>query len=482
MNAEAPSTAAAATWPQRWQRFSAAVVRSFHAYANWLVGISWRRFIVLATLLIVAMAILHDLPPFTWTITEHTEPRVRIVRQPRLPAPPAPPAKPEEVQKTPAPPAPVPAPAPPTTQRPGVHIDIPKDMKEGEATGLDISIGKDGVRITAKTDRPAAAASAAQAAASEAARAADAAASAAESVHISVPPGASAEEVREAIAEARRDMEDAVREARRDAEEAARDAEQARRDAAQAIEDITQDLQGPSQRTTRIGIGDFLMQFTLLWVAASAIIKFTYKGRMQAEVKAAQATETAEAESLKRQVVEARMAAMQVGTVDGGVGRAVALYRGGAQGQRSQLMARECAANLQPLRKYRHILQRPLQTPSLQAAHHIGPQLHACTHLGECGGALIQPHLPPRARCTQGGCQTANAAPRDQQLFSHPPIVPRAADARPCRARLGISAFLRFVVLAFGPVRSPPAAGAARTARCHPPGSSPLRSACRCAA
>jgi len=32
---------------------------------------------------------------------------------------------------------------------------------------------------------------------------------------------------------------------------------------------------------------------------------------MQAEVKAAQATETAEAESLKRQVVEARMAAMQ---------------------------------------------------------------------------------------------------------------------------------------------------------------------------
>ncbi|MFS9605054.1 histidine kinase, partial [Klebsiella pneumoniae] len=36
-----------------------------------------------------------------------------------------------------------------------------------------------------------------------------------------------------------------------------------------------------------------------------------YKGRIQAEVKAAQAAETAEAESLKRQVVEARMAAMQ---------------------------------------------------------------------------------------------------------------------------------------------------------------------------
>jgi sensor histidine kinase YesM len=130
-------------------------------------------------------------------------------------------------------------------------------------------------------------------------------------MHISMPPGATADAVREAIAEARREMQDAVREARRDAEQAARDAEQARRDAEQAIEDITEDLRGPSKRTTRIGIGDFLMQFTLLWVAASAIIKFTYKGRMQAEVKAAQATETAEAESLKRQVIEARMAAMQ---------------------------------------------------------------------------------------------------------------------------------------------------------------------------
>ena len=302
---------AAAPWSDRWQRFSAAAVRGFHVYANWLVSISWRRFIVLAVLLIVAMAILHDLPPFTWTVTEHTEPTVRIIRQPRLPAAPATPAPPA-APAAPASPKDMPA---PTAQRPGVHIDIPKDMKEGDATGLDISIGKDGVRITAKGDKPAAAASAAQLAANDAARAADLAASAAatasEALHITLPPGAAADAVREAIGEARREMEDAVREARRDAEQARRDAEQARRDAEQAIEGLTEDLRGPSKRTTRIGIGDFLMQFTLLWVAASAIIKFTYKGRMQAEVKAAQATETAEAESLKRQVVEARMAAMQ---------------------------------------------------------------------------------------------------------------------------------------------------------------------------
>jgi hypothetical protein len=318
MNATEPS--AVTPWLERWQRFSAAAVRAFHVYANWLVSISWRRFVVLSALLIVAMAILHDLPPFTWTITEHTEPTVRIIRQP-YPAPPAQPAQPAPPSRPALPKDAQEAPAPPTAQRPGVHIDIPKDIKKGESAGLDISIGKNGVSITAKADKPSTAASAADSAtkaADDDARAAEALASAAEALRITLPPGAAADAVREAIAEARRDMEDAVREARRDAEEATRDAERARHDAerarsdaAQAIENITEDLRGPSRRTTRIGIGDFLMQFTLLWVAASAIIKFSYKGRMQAEVKAAQATETAEAESLKRQVAEARMAAMQ---------------------------------------------------------------------------------------------------------------------------------------------------------------------------
>ena len=58
-------------------------------------------------------------------------------------------------------------------------------------------------------------------------------------------------------------------------------------------------------------LGDFLTDLALLFIIASAILKITYKGRVQAEVKAAVATETAESEQLKRQVVEARMAAMQ---------------------------------------------------------------------------------------------------------------------------------------------------------------------------
>ncbi len=279
-------------WRERWQAFAAGAIRAFHAYANWLVGISWKRFFALSFLLLVTVAILHDSPPFTWRVVEET-PAPRIIFPPRIPAPAAPPAPAgRSIEPT-----------------PGVRIDIPPGMKPGDGRGLDISIGKDGVRITAK---PAAdAASAAQAAASDAARAAEAVASAAEGLRFTLPPGADTDQIREAIEEAKREMADAVREARRDAEQAARDAEQARRDAEEAIREMAREVEGPRTRTTRVGIGDFMMSFTLVWVLASLILKITYKGRIVAEVKAAQATETAEAESLKRQVVEARMAAMQ---------------------------------------------------------------------------------------------------------------------------------------------------------------------------
>ena len=265
-----PGPSGTALWQQRLQRFSAGAVRAFHAYGTWLVSITWRRFIVLALALIVIVAIVHDSPPFTWTYTERveTEPPRAVVMPPMPPAPRAPRAK------------------------------TPTQIGD-----VQITIGKDGIHIT---PRPGAAASAASAAGS--------------GVEIRLPPGEISQAIREAVEEAQREIEEAAREARQDAEQAARDAEQAvrdaeeaRRDAEQAIAELTREQGKPrmSTRRTRVGIGDFLMQFTLLWVFASAVLKYTYKGRMQAEVKAAQATETAEAESLKRQVVEARMAAMQ---------------------------------------------------------------------------------------------------------------------------------------------------------------------------
>jgi len=121
-------------------------------------------------------------------------------------------------------------------------------------------------------------------------------------------------QVRESVRESVREAQRAMEEATRDAEEARRDAEAARREAAQFQREIDQ-LEGQVVRvgthTIRFGLGDFLMQFTIAWIVASALLKFTYKGTQQAQKQAARATETAEAESLKRQVVEARMAAMQ---------------------------------------------------------------------------------------------------------------------------------------------------------------------------
>jgi hypothetical protein len=294
----APSTSA--VWLDRWNRYSAASVRAFHVYANWLVGISWRRFILLSVLLLGAVGIVHDLPPFTWEVTERFETEPAPVRAPRAPKAPVAPAAPTAPTKAGADKAPFP-----------IHIGR---GKSGE--GVDISIGPDGIRIVAKPESAEQAASAADAAAEQARKAIASAASAAEQGIRSVtPPGLLSEkEIRAAVEEARQQIEASIQDARESAEAAVRDAEAARRDAQAAIEELTlaearQSRRG--SRITRFGIGDFMMQFSVFWVLASAIIKFTYKGRVQAEVKAAQATETAEAESLKRQVVEARMAAMQ---------------------------------------------------------------------------------------------------------------------------------------------------------------------------
>jgi LytS/YehU family sensor histidine kinase len=77
------------------------------------------------------------------------------------------------------------------------------------------------------------------------------------------------------------------------------------------MERAGEDVARSFRRIRERKFGDFLSQLAWLVIIASAILKITYKGQKLAEVKAAAATETAESEQLKRQVVEARMAAMQ---------------------------------------------------------------------------------------------------------------------------------------------------------------------------
>ena len=289
-------TSLSASWAARF----APLVRAFHAYANWLVSISWKRFIVLSLLLLITMAILKDLPPFTWTMSERIEDRPARVKV--VPKPPAPPAAPS-----------VPGNGTGKAHQPFIKIDKGAPGGKGD---IEIQIGADGIRIT---PRAAPAAAAAVEAAASAASAADAvgravqaqASAAAGGIRIILPPGATSDAVREAVEEARKEIESAVAEARQDAEQARRDAEEARRDAQAAIAEIGHSEEKLGTRVTRVSIGDALPQLAFLWIVVSIIVKVTYKGQLKAQQQAAQATEVAESEQLRRQVVEARMAAMQ---------------------------------------------------------------------------------------------------------------------------------------------------------------------------
>jgi len=294
-----------------WKRIARDAVRLFHEYANWLVSISWKRFFLFALLLVICAAILQQLPPFR--ATNNDEQNVSWSDFPDVPTP-------------------------PTPKIPKIRIETPSDPGRGSSKNDDvvISIDKNGVRITPRgaasvASSPAASAAADAASAAAASASITAAASDADgsgsSVQITLP-GATREVVREvaraarqAADEARQQAAEARAEAQREAqqaiEEARQQAEEARRDAQQEVEQARRDAEKARALAKRIkrksssDDDDPLVGFAFLWIFASALLKVTYKGRVQAEVKAAEATETAESEQLKRQVVEARMAAMQ---------------------------------------------------------------------------------------------------------------------------------------------------------------------------
>jgi hypothetical protein len=286
----------ATTPPRNWSSRFAPLVRAFHAYANWLVSISWKRFFLLSLLLMIITAILQDLPPFTWTMSERIETRPAKAARPEPPAAPAAPSSPAAVGSAKSP-------------QPIIKIEKPAPGRKGD---VEIHIGAEGIRISPRAAPQAASAvDAAASAAAAAQRAVEASASASTGVRIVLPPGATSDAVREAVEAARAEIEAAVAAAREDAEQARRDAEEARRDAQAAIAELGHADEDFGTRVTRISVGEFLPQMAFLWIIVSIIIKVTYKGQLKAQAQAAQATEVAESEQLRRQVVEARMAAMQ---------------------------------------------------------------------------------------------------------------------------------------------------------------------------
>ena len=172
-------TTSTAVWPQRWQRLAAASLRSFHAYANWLVGISWRRFAVLAVLLLIAAAFLREVPPFSWSYTRKLpRPEARVVVKPVVP--PGPPAAPASATSPTAPTAP----------------QTPSSNDPSRSGNVELKVDRNGVRIGVNPGAASAGAASAPGAPSSA--------SAGTQIDIKISGDSDAPEVREAIDEARR--------------------------------------------------------------------------------------------------------------------------------------------------------------------------------------------------------------------------------------------------------------------------------------
>ena len=283
----------------RWARFLAAIKSGFVAYARWLESISWKRFVVLSLLALIASGLLSGLPPFNsnWT---HDR-RVLV------------PMSASEIKRKAA--------KVKAKLEIGSHSEGQSNAKK-EKTGIviddvdvegkkyELIIDGDGVRLrpqNGKANTP---------------------------LLPPVPPvppvppslgpsiviggtevlnAATKERIKEAIKEAKETAKVAKAEAEVAKAEAKADAEEAKADAAELLLEEGP-VAPPGMRYETIdgfSPGQHFPPFTFLLIVLSIVTKIMAKGRFKAEAQAVAATEMAESEALKRQVIEARMAAMQ---------------------------------------------------------------------------------------------------------------------------------------------------------------------------
>ncbi len=260
--------------------FLAAVRRGFIAYARWLASISWKRFTLLSILALIVSALLSELPPFS---LRWGPDRTEIRGMPGL--------SDEEVP---------------------LVIEAAKRHKRYE-----ISVDEQGVHI-----RPIAPGSPAASSPKAAARNGSPPASDGQDSSDDeeappqpplptappVPPVPPTPPVKGPGVEISPDSGVTIRlPADADKQEVKRAIEKAKSDIVAAIR-----ASRPKVRVIKaFSLGDHLVDFTVVFIFMSVIIKIMAAGRFKAERSAVQAAEFAEAEALKRQVVEARMAAMQ---------------------------------------------------------------------------------------------------------------------------------------------------------------------------
>ena len=225
----------------------------YRRYGEWLVSITWKRFIVLSLLLLFVTGILSSLPPFNWDLATRTT---------HVPA-----SRSVDI----------------TVDDNGVRI---KPKRKG-SQAPEITIDEHGVRIK---------------------RAGDA--------------GSGPQEIIVDEHGVRRGPDTPQAQPKPPAPPAAPSAkDEAAGVAGEITQELAQDIRrevidaigemGDEERVVHVRLGNYLPQLAFLFVLLSAAIKIAYAGRVKAEAKAAEAQEVAESESLQRQVVEARMAAMQ---------------------------------------------------------------------------------------------------------------------------------------------------------------------------
>jgi hypothetical protein len=241
------------------------IAAAYRRYAEWLVSITWKRFFVLSILLLIVAGVLTNIPPFTWVMSERTvksDRRSISARDVDIKV------DQHGLRITPK---------RKNSQAPEIIIDehgVQIRRKDPSSDKPDIVIDQNGVQIGPRTDghpKPPA-----------------------------VPQSSDADNEDSepsATAELSRDIHREV---------TAELAREIRGEVLSAIGDS-----GRTDRVVRTRLGDFLPQLAFLFIMISAAIKIAYARTVKAEAKAAQASHVAEEESLKRQVVEARMAAMQ---------------------------------------------------------------------------------------------------------------------------------------------------------------------------
>ena len=277
------------------------IAAGFRRYAEWLVSITWKRFFLLSILLLILAGVLSGIPPFSWDIATRTVHRpasrnvdIKVDEHGLRITP--------KSKKSQAPEI--------IIDEHGVQIRRRADAHSGEPA-REIIIDDKGVQMRTPGEAtppappvppvPPVPPSAPKPPAEQSSILSD--------IRREV-----VDNIRREIAQAKREH---AEEMRRDAEEAKRDAEEAKRDAEDLAAEVRREVidavgtLGSEERVIHIRLGDYLPQVAFLFILLSAAIKIAYAGRVKAEAKAAEAQEVAEEESLKRQVVEARMAAMQ---------------------------------------------------------------------------------------------------------------------------------------------------------------------------